>query len=216
MAPRSRSTRPRSLINSVLAGLLAGYGIAIPVGAVAAYLITLGAAHGFGTAAAGGLGAATVDALYAAVAVVLGAVLAPLLMAVGTPLRWLAAAVLVGVAIRLLLAGLRPESDGEQPPDAPSPRRAYLTVFMITLVNPATVVYFAALVGGSTVTFTRPINAVAFVVAAGVASASWQLLLAGAGAGVGRVLTGPVARRWTAIVGTVVVLALAIRTVVAV
>jgi threonine/homoserine/homoserine lactone efflux protein len=141
--------------------------------------------------------------------------LAPLIMAVGTPLRWLAAAVLVGVAVRLLLAGLRPGSDGEQLPDAPSPRRAYLTVFMITLVNPSTVVYFAALVGGSTVTFAQPIDAVAFVVAAGVASASWQLLLAGAGAGLGRVLTGPVARRWTAIVGAIVVLALAIHTVVA-
>jgi len=163
--------------DAVLAGLLAGYGIAIPVGAVAAYLITLGAAHGFATAASGGLGAASVDALYAAVAVVLGAVLAPLIMAVGAPLRWVAAAV---------------------------------------LVNPATVVYFAALVGGSTVIFTSPIDAVAFVVAAGVASVSWQLLLAGAGAGLGRVLTGPVARRWTAVVGAVVVLALAILTVIGV
>ena len=204
------------MTDAVLAGLLAGYGIAIPVGAVAAYLITLGAAHGFATAASGGLGAASVDALYAAVAVVLGAVLAPLIMAVGAPLRWVAAAVLVGVAVRLLLTGLRPSSDGEQPPDAPSPRRAYLTVVTITLVNPATVVYFAALVGGSTVIFTSPIDAVAFVVAAGVASASWQLLLAGAGAGLGRVLTGPMARRWTAVVGAVVVLALAILTVVAV
>ena len=50
------------------------------------------------------------------------------------------------------------------------------------------------------------------MVAAGVASASWQLLLAGAGAGLGRVLTGPAARRWTAVVGAAVVLALAVWT----
>jgi threonine/homoserine/homoserine lactone efflux protein len=202
------------VIAAVLAGLVAGYGIAVPVGAVAAYLITLGAAHGFPTAAAGGLGAASVDALYAGVAVALGAVLAPLILTVATPLRWLSALVLVGVAVRMIVVGRRPGSADEQLPDAPSPRRAYVIVFVITLVNPATVVYFAALVGGSTVSFDRLPEALAFVVAAGLASATWQLLLAGAGAGLGRVLTGPAARRATAIVGATVVLALAVWTLI--
>lgn len=203
------------MITAALAGLVAGYGIAIPVGAVAAYLITLGATHGFRTAAAGGLGAATVDAAYAAVAVVLGAVLAPLIMTVATPLRWLSALVLVGVAVLMIISGLRPVSSviigaaGGPPPDVPSPRRAYATVLVITLVNPATLVYFAALVAGSTVRFDRPAEAVIFVVAAGLASASWQLVLAGAGAGLSRVLSGPAARRWTSVVGAVVVLGLA-------
>ena len=202
------------MITAALSGLVAGYGIAIPVGAVAAYLITLGAAHGFPTAAAGGLGAATVDALYAGVAVVLGAVLAPVIIAFGLPLRWLSALVLVGVAVRMLWTGLHPGPAGATPPDPPSPRRAYAIVFALTLVNPATIVYFAALVGGSTVVFTRPAEAAVFVLAAGAASASWQLLLAGAGAGLRRVLTGAAARRWTAVVGATVVLALALKTVV--
>jgi threonine/homoserine/homoserine lactone efflux protein len=201
------------MTSALLAGVLAGYGIAIPVGAVAAFLITLGAAHGFPTAAAGGLGAAGVDTLYAGVAVVLGAALAPMIIAVGAPLHWLAALVLTGVAARMLVQGLRSQPDGALPPDAPSPRRACATVFAITLVNPSTVVYFAALVGGSTVVFTDPMQAAVFVVAAGAASASWQLVLAGVGAGLGRVLTGPAARRWTAVVGAGVVLALAVRTV---
>jgi threonine/homoserine/homoserine lactone efflux protein len=202
------------VITAILAGLVAGYGIAIPVGAVAAYLITLGAAHGLRTAAAGGLGAASVDALYAAVAVVLGAVLAPLIAAVGAPLHWLSALVLVGVAVRMLRSGLRATPADGAPPDAPSPGRAYATVFAITLINPATVVYFAALVGGSTVSFDRSAEAVAFVLAAGVASASWQLLLAVAGSGLGRVATGAAARRWTAVLGAVVVLLLAIATLI--
>jgi len=203
------------VITAFLAGLVAGYGIAIPVGAVAAYQITLGAAHGFPTAAAGGLGAASVDALYAGMAVTLGALLAPLIMTVATPLRWLSALVLVGVAVRMIVLGLRPRSGSDQPPDAPSPGRAYVTVFVITLVNPATVVYFAALVGGATVSFGRASEAVSFVLAAGITSASWQLLLAGAGASLGRVLTGPAARRWTAVAGAAVVLALAIWTLLA-
>lgn len=209
---QEESGRALTVISAVVAGLLAGYGIAIPVGAVAAYLISLGAAHGFPTAAAGGLGAASVDGLYAAVAVILGAALAPLILAVETPLRWLATLVLVGVAVRMLVSGLRTDTRAETPPDAPSPSRAYATVVAITLVNPATVVYFAALVGGSTVRFPQPAEAVAFVLAAALASASWQLLLAGAGAGLGRVLTGAAARRWTAIAGALVVLALAVWT----
>ena len=80
-----------------------------------------------------GSGAATVDALYAAVAVGLGAVLAPLIMAVGTPLRWLAAAVLVGVAIRLLLVGLPTRSDGTAAARCAEPTPRVPTVFMITL-----------------------------------------------------------------------------------
>jgi arginine exporter protein ArgO len=112
----------------------------------------------------------------------------------------------------MVVLGLRRRSPSGQPPDAPSPGRAYATVFAITLVNPATVVYFAALVGGSTTAFATGSEALAFVLAAGIASASWQLLLAGAGAGLGRVLTGPAARRWTAVVGAAVVLALAVWT----
>lgn len=202
------------MTSGLLAGVLAGYGIAIPVGAVAAYLITLGATHGLATAAAGGLGAASVDGLYAAVAVLLGAVLAPVIAAVGGPLRWLSALVLVGVAARLLQVGLRSRPDGAPPPDAPSPARAFGTVLGLTVVNPATIVYFAALVGGSTARFSRPQDAVAFVLGAALASASWQLLLAVAGAGLGRVLSGPSARRWTAVVGATVVLVLAGRTLV--
>ncbi|WP_226909761.1 hypothetical protein [Georgenia ruanii] len=52
----------------------------------------------------------------------------------------------------------------------------------------------------------------AFVVGALVASASWQLLLAGAGATLGRFLAGPRGRRWTAALGGTAVLLLAART----
>jgi hypothetical protein len=48
-----------------VAGLLAGYGIAMPVGAIALFLISLGATAGVCIGAAAGLGAATVDGGYA-------------------------------------------------------------------------------------------------------------------------------------------------------
>lgn len=73
-------------------------------------------------------------------------------------------------------------------------------------------IYFAALVLG-----TRAADAVSppeqgvFVLAAFAASASWQLLLAGGGALLGRLLTGSRGRLVTALVSSGVILLLAVR-----
>ncbi|UCN14873.1 LysE family transporter [Cellulomonas iranensis] len=228
--------------SAVGAGLLAGWGIALPVGAVGVLLVLLGARHGRRVGCAGGLGAAVVDGVYATLAVLLGSVLAPVLVRAADPVRWVSAAVLVVVAVLLLRPAARPApvpavttSAGDAaavdvapgpdvPPayaavgDAPggmTPRRAFLLVLAATAVNPATVVYFVALTSGSAATtLTSAGPRVAFVVAAFAASASWQLLLGSAGAWAGTRLTGPRGRRWTAVVGAVVVLALAVRTAV--
>ncbi|MFS0706279.1 LysE family transporter [Cellulomonas sp. 179-A 9B4 NHS] len=94
-----------------------------------------------------------------------------------------------------------------------TPTRAFWFVLGATVVNPTTVVYFVALTTGSaTTTLTSPTQRVAFVLAAAVTSAAWQLLLGTAGAWAGRALTGPRGRRWTGRVGALVVLLLAVRT----
>lgn len=200
-------------------GAAAGLAIAVPVGAVATLIVLLGAERGWRVGAAAGLGAATVDGVYATVALVAGAALAPVLDAHRTPLRWSSAVVLLVVAVALARPAWRPAPGPARPagPDgAPTglgPRRAYLTVLGLTAVNPATVVYFAALVAGPAANAVRtgPQRA-AFVVGAALASACWQLLLAGAGTAVGGLLTGPRGRRWTSAVGAVAVAALAVHT----
>lgn len=229
---------PTTLGEAALAGILAGYAIAIPVGAIAALLITLGAQHGARTAAGGALGAATVDGVYATVAVVAGAAVAPLIALVEGPLRWISVAVLVVLAVMIALPGLRrartpsapPPGDADARLAAPAATetgaaaststrtrrttapRLFLTVGGLTLVNPVTVVYFAALVGSSTLAADAGWGARAvFVVAAFAASLSWQLLLTTAGALVGRALTGPVGARVTALLGGALILVLAMR-----
>lgn len=217
------------MLDAVLAGVIAGYAIAIPVGAIAALLITLGAQHGARVAAGGAFGAATVDGLYATIAVTAGAVIAPLIARVEEPLRWVSVAVLLVLGVVLALPGLRPRSspvsaasiDGEAgDADARAGsrvrtmtfRRLFVTVGALTLVNPVTVVYFAALVGSSTLAVDAPAaERTVFVLAAFVASLSWQLLLTTAGSLVGRVLTGPTGARVTALVGGALVIALAVR-----
>ncbi|WP_354670661.1 hypothetical protein [Streptomyces flavofungini] len=72
------------------------------------------------------------------------------------------------------------------------------------------VVYFAALVVGSR-TDAAPdrVGQAVFTLAAFAASASWQLLLAGGGALVGRALTGPRGRLGTALASRALIVALA-------
>lgn len=202
---------------ALLAGLLAGWGIAVPVGAVAVLLVLLGAHHGRRVGVAGGMGAAVVDLVYATLAVMLGSALAPVLVRAAVPVRWTAAVVLVVVAALLLRPALRPSGTAPSPaaPDAPTmtPARAFTLVLTATALNPATVVYFVALTSGAaTTTLTTPTHRAVFVLAAFAASASWQVLLGSAGAWAGSRLTGRRGRRWTAVVGAVVVLALAVRT----
>ncbi|KQX59415.1 MULTISPECIES: LysE family transporter [unclassified Streptomyces] len=203
---------------AVVAGLLAGYGIAIPVGAVGAYLVAVTARTGWRTGAGAALGVATADGVYALVAVLGGSALVPLLTPVMTPLRWASAVVLVALALRAAhgalaafrTGGLASRDDGT----ALTPARAYLTFLGITVLNPMTVIYFAALVlaAGPSSPATLPDRS-AFVLAAVLASASWQLLLALGGTLLGRTLAGARGRLVTALASSTLIVVLAVRLV---
>jgi arginine exporter protein ArgO len=103
-----------------------------------------------------------------------------------------------------------------------SARMAYAGMLGMTLLSPMTVIYFAALVLGGSGTAgggsgaagdPQALERAVFVIAAFVASASWQLLLAGGGALLGRALTGRLGRLLTAIGSSVVIVVLAVRLV---
>lgn len=204
---------------AALAGLLAGYGIAIPVGAVGAYLVAVTARTGWRTGAAAALGVATADGVYALLAVAGGSALVPLLTPVTTPLRWASALVLVALAVRAALTAVRTyragtlasrarDSDGARPL---TPARAYATFLGITILNPMTVVYFAALILATGPEAPRSLpDRTAFVLAALLASASWQLLLATSGTLLGRLLTGPRGRLATALASSTLIVVLGV------
>ena len=199
---------------ALVAGLLAGYGVAIPVGAIAALIISLTARTSLRVGAAAAMGVATADGVYALAAVLGGTALARVIEPIGTPLRWVAALVLVALAARTAVTAVR---HYREPATARSsaglgtPRRAFLGLLGLTLLNPATIVYFGALVLGRQAAGSLSTSeAVVFVAAAFAASASWQLLLAGSGSLVGRMLTGPRGRLGTAVVSSVVIVVLAI------
>lgn len=200
--------------DALVAGILAGYGVAIPVGAIAALLISLTARTSLRVGAAAAMGVATADLLFATAAMLGGAALARIIEPIGTPLRWAAAVLLVGLAIRTGVTAVRhfrEPAATRSGAGLSTPGRAYLGLLGLTLLNPATIVYFGALVLGRQASDSlNPLAETLFVVGAFAASASWQLLIAGSGSLVGRLLTGARGRLATALVSSAVIALLAL------
>lgn len=204
-----RSTVRSGFIDTVVsadlaAGLLAGYGVAVPIGAIAPLLVTLAARTSFRVGVAAALGVATVDGCYALIALLFGGFLAPRLHRITGQLHWIAAAVLVVIAVWTAVSAWRPAAQ-HRPMAAGS---AFLTLVGLTALNPTTIVYFCALVlGGAT-------PDIVFVLGVAVASASWQLLLVCGGRLLARLATTTAGRRVTALAGSAVIIALAARLIV--
>ncbi|MCY1138825.1 LysE family transporter [Actinoplanes sp. Pm04-4] len=190
-----------------LAGVVAGYGVALPMGAIGVLIAGLSARTSLRVGAAAGLGAATADGVFAAIAVAGGAAVAGVIAPVAEPLRWAAAVVLLVIAVLTARAAFRPPGTAAVDRRPATPWRAYAGVLGLTLLNPATVVYFAALVLGR----AGEGGGVLFVLGVLLASASWQLVIAAGGSLVGRFLTGLRGRAATALVSSLVIAILAVR-----
>jgi arginine exporter protein ArgO len=198
---------------ALLDGLLAGYGIAVPVGAIAILIVGVGMRCGFACGAAAGAGAATADLMYATVAAVAGTAVARVLAPWSTTIRVVSAGVLVGLAVAGLVRARRPTAP---PAEAVIVRRGelaltYARFLGLTIINPLTVVYFTTMAVGSGAGRSRtPAEVAVFVVGAFVASLSWQLFLAATGAMARRGLS-PRFQTRAAVAGNLLILVMAAR-----
>ena len=195
----------------VVSGLVTGWAIAVPIGAVGAFLVTLTARTSLRVGSAGALGIASVDGGYAAVAVLAGTAVARALEPVSGVLTGLSVVVLLGIAVLTLVHAFRPERADGAASRQWTPLRAWLTFAAITAINPATVLYFAAIVLGGTVQIDGPTEGAVFVAAAFAASASWQVFVASIGSGLGTWITGPRGRRTTGVLAALAIAALALK-----
>jgi len=220
-----------SLVSAGAAGLAAGLGIAVPLGAVGVLLVSEGMARGWRPGVAAACGVATVDLVYASAATAAGAAVASALAGRETAVRLVAATVLAVVAVRGLLAARAPSgvtssgvttggvttggvttggvTTGGEDDHRPGALRSYWRFVAVTAVNPLTALYFVALAVALGDRIAGTAAAAAFVLGVGIGSLAWQLVLAGMGAGAGS-LFGPRGRRWTALVGNGWVLVLAV------
>lgn len=199
-------------MHALLAGLLAGYGVAIPVGAIGILIMGLSARTSMRVGAGAALGVAGADGFYATIAVLGGAAVASVIAPISGPLRLVAAIVLLGIGLRVAILAWQHHRDPARAAATPvlgSPGRAFLALFGLTLLNPATIIYFVALVLAHRGSGFAPGAQAAFVGAAFAASASWQLLLAAGGSALGRYLAGPRGRLATALVSSLLIITLA-------
>ncbi|MFI1395315.1 LysE family transporter [Streptomyces sp. NPDC020681] len=183
------------------AGAAAGLGVAMPVGAVGVLLIQE-AMRDRRSAVAAAAAVAVVDLAYAAVATALGPLVASALSDVEAWVRLVSAVVLAVIAVRGLLASRRPAAVQPLPDGAPaaSSTRVFTRFAALTLINPTTALYFAALTTAQGATLSGGAAGAVFVGAVFVASFAWQQLLVGvSGLAGARISDG--ARVWTFRVG---------------
>jgi threonine/homoserine/homoserine lactone efflux protein len=208
--------------NAFWEGVLAGYGIAIPVGAIAILIVETGLQKGFVSAFAAGAGAAGADLIYASIAAVAGTALAGWLAPAAGALRVASGLVLLGLGaygLYRLYAASRRQSQTSAPPHSHTPAlshplRTFTQFLGLTLLNPLTVAYFASLILGMRAGQSNSwATAIAFVVGAALASLSWQSLLAGVGA-LGHQHLSPRFRAGTSLLGNLIIIAFGLRTLV--
>lgn len=197
--------------DTLLSGLLTGYAIAVPVGAVAVMIIAVSARTSWRTGAAAGMGVATIDGVYATVAVLAGTAVAEVLEPLTDVLTRVSVVVLLAIAALTLVHAFRPERSEGDPLRRWTPIRAWLAFAVITAVNPATVLYFVAIVLGGSVDVDDPAEGAVFVAAAFAASASWQVFLASIGSRLGAWIASAQGRRTTGIIAALAIGALAVK-----
>ena len=199
------------MLRAFVEGAIAGFGIAVPVGAIAVLIVDLGLRRGFVPAFAAGLGAASADLLYATVAMVAGTAISDVLEPARGPIRIASAALLLVIAGLLLRSALRARSRPGRAMPHRGFARTYAAFLGLTILNPATVTYFTALIlglqdGRLEGTASRAV----FVGGAFLASASWQTALAATGALLRHRLSDRV-RVIVSVAGSVIVAGLALR-----
>lgn len=201
------------MFEALIAGALAGYAIAIPVGAISILIFEIGLRRGLRSGFAAGSGAATADGIYATIAAILGTTLSALLTPIAPALKWASSLFLVSLGLWGLWNLWQSRRTGTAVPDPPvaHPLRVYGTLLGLTLLNPATIAYFAALILGMNVAGRLDSEGrLFFVVGAFLASWSWQSVLAFAGALLHKHLP-PRFRYVTGLIGNLMIIGLGIR-----
>lgn len=157
-----------------LEGLVVGFSIAAPVGAIGFLCIQQTLSGGMLLGLATGLGAATADTCYGIlVALGLSATKA-LLLRFKIPLSIIGGLFLCYLGIKKFLSKPRMQKINSGSSDL---LKAFITTFFLTLTNPATILDFMALFTGLTIDTSGISNSLTFVMGVFVGSALWWLLL---------------------------------------
>lgn len=205
-----------NILHPFALGVAAGLGVAVPLGAIGVLIVLEGVERGVVTALGAAAGVAVVDAAYAAVAMIAATAAAPAIVSLGPLPRVLGGVVVIAIAgrqairLRSTPAVLQRDSPTPSPSDAVA--RSILGRFAVfvglTAVNPATLLYFAAIVVPVAESMS-PSAATAFVAGVAAASLTWQSGLTMLGASLRTRITRR-GRQVTAVAGILIVGALGV------
>jgi arginine exporter protein ArgO len=217
------------------AGVAAGLGIALPLGAIGVLIVREGVERGIRAASVAALAVATVDFGYALVAVAVGERVSQALSGAERVVQLvgaLALTVVVVLGVRDLLRSVRrpqpapavgPAADPGVVPSGAEPseqlerielpvgyRSTCLRFVGLTAINPMTAVYFVALTAGLSSRLEGPGAGAAFAVGVLLGSLSWQMVLAVGGAAAGSRMSERI-RIGVSLVGYTIVAAYAVK-----
>jgi threonine/homoserine/homoserine lactone efflux protein len=193
---------------ALLAGLVAGFAIAMQVGAVSLLLIEASVVRGPRIGLAAGMGVATADLTFAAIAAAAGGAAGAALSSHEAEIKVIAAVVLAAIAFHGLVKIARGAGSGALgAPQAGTPAGHYARFLAITMANPLTIASFAAV--AAALSLDGPSAAIAFAAGVGAASGAWHVGLTLAAGHAARWIT-PRIRHGLAICGRLLVLAIAV------
>jgi threonine/homoserine/homoserine lactone efflux protein len=156
-------------------GFILGFTIAAAVGPVSLLVIQRTMAYGHRIGLVSGLGVATADAMYGAIAAFGLTALTGVLIDGRRAIGIVGGVFLLWLAWRTGRARPGPAA-GEQPLRL-GPRGAYLSLLALTLANPMTILSFAALFAGLSVTGKDAVGSVLVTAGVFAGSGTWWLLL---------------------------------------
>ncbi|MEU2158100.1 LysE family transporter [Streptomyces sp. NPDC019396] len=205
---------------TAVAGAAAGLGVAMPVGAMGVLLVQE-SLRDRRNAVAAAAAVAVVDLVYAALATAVGPLVAAALTGVEAWVRVVSATVLMVIAVRGLCASRHTAGDDSSAvvekgaaatgvAATGGSGRTFVRFAALTLVNPTTALYFAALTTAQGAELSSGAAGTVFVTGAFVASLAWQQLLV-AVSGIAGARIGARARAWTFRVGFGLVAVYAVR-----
>lgn len=199
-------------MGAFLQGLIAGYGIAIPLGAVAILIVNTSLDHGFRKGFVAGAGTATVDFICAALAVFAGAAAVAFISPYSMPLQIASGLTLLAMgAYGIIRIRSRSANKVEEHASEVSDLSVFMKFLAITILNPFTVAYFLALIIGEGDSWSFSFaDCLWFVAGVGFASLTWETLLAALGAMARKHLT-PRFMAVSVLVGNCIVLVLGAR-----
>ncbi|MBP9765128.1 LysE family transporter [Candidatus Babeliales bacterium] len=155
-------------------GILVGFSIAAPVGAIGLLCIQNTLQSGIALGLASGFGAATADMMYGILVAVGMRTLSSVLLAYRSVLTLLGGLFLCYLGIKKFFA--KPTLCAAQI-SAKTVFKTYIVTFFLTLTNPATILDFMALFTGLRIDVSNYTQGLMFVAGVFVGSALWWLIL---------------------------------------